>query len=73
MGVEHVDYAQLSEMAMIAADAASSLEECQEHLARAVRFASLACMENQRSPDFNVVELRPGICRSNFRDFVPDL
>jgi hypothetical protein len=58
MDIKHLDYALLSELAMAAADDAESLEECQSHLARAVRFASLACMERQRSPDFNVVEFR---------------
>ena len=48
---------------MIAADGAATLDECQSHLARAVRYASLACMENHRSPDFNVVEMQPGIRR----------
>jgi hypothetical protein len=63
MGIEHLDYAQLSEAAMAAADAATSLEECQAHLARAVRYASLACIEHHRSPDFNVVEMRAGVRR----------
>ena len=63
MNIEHVDYAQLSEDAMIAVDDAASVDECQAHLARAVRYASLACIENHRSPDFNVVEMRPGIRR----------
>jgi hypothetical protein len=58
MDIEHLDYALLSELAMAAADDAESLEECQSHLARAVRYASLACMERQRSPDFNVIEFR---------------
>jgi hypothetical protein len=60
MEIRRLDYAQLSEDAMAAADRAASLEECQDHLARAVRYASLACLEHQRSPDFNVVEIRPG-------------
>jgi hypothetical protein len=63
MDIEHLDYAQLSEDAMAAADGATSIEECQTHLARAVRYASLACMKHQRSSDFNVVELRPGVRR----------
>jgi len=63
MGIKHLDYAQLSEDAMAAADCATSVEECQTHLARAVRYASLACLEHQRSPDFNVVEIRPGVRR----------
>lgn len=60
MQIHHVDYAQLSEDAMAAADRAATLEECQDHLARAVKYASLACLERQRSPDFNIVEIRPG-------------
>jgi hypothetical protein len=63
MNIDHLDYAQLSEDAMAAADGATSIEECQTHLARAVRYASLACLDNQRSPDFNVVEIRPGVRR----------
>ena len=63
MDVEHLDYAQLSEDAMAAADAAISVEDCQMHLARAVRYASLACMQQQRPPDFNVIEIRPGMGR----------
>jgi hypothetical protein len=63
MVIQHLDYAQLSEAAMLAADNATSLEDCQEHLARAVRYASLACMEDHRSPDFNVVEIRAGVRR----------
>jgi hypothetical protein len=63
MDIEHLDYAQLSEEAMAAADGAISLDECQAHLARAVRYASLACLAHQRSPDFNVVEIRPGVRR----------
>lgn len=63
MEIQHVDYAQLSEDAMAAADRAASLEECQDHLARAVRYASLACQERQREPDFNVVEIWPGARR----------
>ena len=63
MDIEHLDYSRLSEQAMAAADHAATLEECQAHLARAVRFASLACMERQRSPDVNVVDFRQGDCR----------
>jgi hypothetical protein len=63
MGIQHLDYAQLSEAAMVAADDATSLEECQEHLARAVRYASLACMQDHQSPDFNVVQMRAGLRR----------
>lgn len=46
---------------MAAAERAPSLEECQAHLDRAVRYASLACLAHQRSPDFNVVDIRPGV------------
>jgi hypothetical protein len=60
MNVEQLDYARLSEDAMAAADDAATIEECQGHLARAVRYASMACLERQRSPDFNVVAIRPG-------------
>jgi hypothetical protein len=61
MNIEKLDYARLSEDAMTAADDAATMEECQAHLARAVRYASLASLEHQRSPDFNVVEIRPGV------------
>ena len=60
MNIEQLDYARLSEDAMAAADDAATIDECQAHLARAVRYASLACLARQRSPDFNVVEIRPG-------------
>ena len=63
MATQPLDYAQLSEDAMAAADRASSLEECQAHLDRAVRFASLACQANQRSPDYNVIEIWLGARR----------
>jgi hypothetical protein len=64
MPIDTLDYAQLSEAAMAAADGAGSIEECQAHLYRAVRYAQLACIEQQRSPDFHVVEIRPGVrCR----------
>jgi len=65
MQIHHVDYAQLSEDAMAAADRAATLEECQDHLARAVRYATLACLERQRSPDFKIVEIRPGARRQH--------
>jgi hypothetical protein len=65
MNIEHLDYAQLSEEAMAAADSAPSLDECQAHLDRAVRYAQLACLEHQRSPDFHVVEIRPGVRRQS--------
>ena len=61
MNIEQLDYARLSEDAMAAADDAGTIEECQGHLARAVRYASLACLEHQRSPDFNVVDIRAGV------------
>ena len=64
METHSFDYARLSEKEMAAAHEAPSLAECQAHLARAVRFASLACLANQRSPDFNVVEIRPGVRNS---------
>ena len=60
MNIEQLDYARLSEDAMAAADHAATIDECQAHLARAVRYASLASLEHQRSPAFNVVEIRPG-------------
>ena len=63
MIIEHLDYAQLSEDAMLSAGNAATLDECQDHLQRAVRFAQLACVENQRSPSFNVVEIWPGARR----------
>jgi hypothetical protein len=63
MNIEQLDYARLSEDAMAAADDAATIDECQAHLARAVRYASLASLEHQRSPDFNVVEIRPGVHR----------
>ena len=61
MSLENIDYARLSESEMAAAEAAPTLEECQAHLAQAVRYASLACIAHQQSPDFNVVEIRPGV------------
>jgi hypothetical protein len=60
MDVEDLDYARLSEEAMVDADDAATLDECQKHLHRALRYAQLACLEHQRSPDFNVVEMRRG-------------
>jgi hypothetical protein len=63
METHHLDYASLSEKEMVAAEQAASLEECQAHLDRAVRYASLACLAHQRSPDFNVAEIRPGVRR----------
>ena len=60
MNLETIDYARLSEAEMAAADDAGTLDECQAHLAQAVRFATLASLAHQRSPDFNVVEIRPG-------------
>ena len=55
MDIETLDYAQMSEEAMAAADRASTLEECQRHLDRAVRFAQLACFEERRPGRPNVV------------------
>jgi hypothetical protein len=63
MNIEQLDYARLSEDAMAAAEDSETIEECQAHLARAVRYASLASLEHQRSPDFNVFEIRPGVRR----------
>ena len=63
MEIESLDYARLSEEEMAAADGALSIEECQVHLARAVRYASLASLKHQRSSDFNVIEIRPGVCQ----------
>ncbi len=60
MNIESIDYARMSEAEMAAAEKAETLEQCQVHLAQAVRFASLASMAHQRSPDFNVVEIWPG-------------
>lgn len=53
MEIETLDYARMSEEAMAAADRASTLEECQAHLDRAVRLAQLGCMQWRRP---NVVE-----------------
>ena len=64
MDIEHLDYSLLSEQAMAAADHAATIEECQAHLARVVRYASLASLERQRLPDFNVVDFRQGGCRA---------
>jgi hypothetical protein len=61
MTIESLDYAQLSEDAMAAADRAPTLDECQTHLHRAVRYAQLACLERPRQS--NVVELRSGARR----------
>ncbi|MGI8611304.1 MAG: hypothetical protein ACR2KH_03375 [Sphingomicrobium sp.] len=57
MEIETLDYAQMSEEAMAAADRASTLEECQAHLDRAMRFAQLACFEQRRPGRSNVVEI----------------
>jgi hypothetical protein len=57
MTIESLDYAQLSEDAMAAADRAATLDECQAHLDRAVRYAQLACLEEQRSGRSNVVPI----------------
>jgi hypothetical protein len=63
MNIEQLDYARLSEDAMTAADDAETIEECQAHLARAVRYASLASLNHQRPPELNVFEIRPGVRR----------
>jgi hypothetical protein len=57
MDIETLDYARLSEEAMAAADRASTLEECQAHLDRAMRFAQLACLERRRPGRSNVVAI----------------
>ena len=57
MNIETLDYAQMSEEAMAAADRASTLEECQAHLDRAVRYAQLACLEQRRPGRSNVVTI----------------
>ncbi len=54
-------YARLSEKEMAAAEQAGSVEECQAHLDRAVRYASLACLEYKQSGRSNVAEIRPGV------------
>lgn len=59
MTIEHMDYSQLSEAAMAAADNAPCLDDYQALLARAVRYACLASMERRRSPDCNLVPIRP--------------
>ena len=63
METHQLDYARLSENEMAAAEQATSLEECQAHFHRAVRFASLACQAHQRFPGFNVADIRPGVRR----------
>jgi hypothetical protein len=57
MEIETLDYAQMSEDAMAAADRASTLEECQAHLDRAMRFAQLACLEQRCPGRSNVVAI----------------
>ena len=57
MEIETLDYAQMSEDAMAAADRAGTLEECHAHLDRAMRFAQLACLEQRRPGRSNVVEI----------------
>ena len=66
MDIERLDYARLSADAMAAADDATSIEECEIQLARALRYDSLACLEHQRVPDFNIVEIGPGVRPSEF-------
>ena len=55
--MENLDYAQLSEDEMAAADRAASLDECQAHLDRAVRYAQLACFERHGPCQSNVVHI----------------
>ena len=57
MEIETLDFAQMSEDAMAAADRASTLEECQAHLDRAMRFAQLACLEQRRPGRSNIFEI----------------
>jgi hypothetical protein len=42
-----------------ATEHAASIENCQVHLAQAVRYTALAQLEPQRLPDFNVVRTWP--------------
>ena len=55
--MESLDYAQLSEDEMAAADRSESLDECQKHLDRALRYAQLACLERHRPGQSNVVHI----------------
>ena len=55
--MENPDYTRLSEEAMAAADRASTLDECQAHLDRAMRYAQLACLERHRRGNSNVVDI----------------
>lgn len=57
MDIETLDYARMSEEAMAAADRATTLEECQALLDRAMRYAQLACMERHRPGYSNVVDI----------------
>lgn len=57
MEIETLDYAQMSEEAMAAADGAGTLAECQAHLDRAMRYAQLACLERRRPGHSNVVDI----------------
>lgn len=55
--MDSLDYAQLSENEMAAADRAGTLDECQAHLDRAVRYAQLACLDRHRSDPSKVVHI----------------
>ncbi|HEU5284917.1 MAG TPA: hypothetical protein VFU20_00230 [Sphingomicrobium sp.] len=57
MDFDTLDYARMSEEAMAAADGSDTLEECQAHLDRAVRYAQLACLERHRPGRSNVVDI----------------
>lgn len=56
MEIGTLDFARMSEEAMAAADRATTLEECQAHLDRAVRLAQLGCIEWRRPGRSNIVE-----------------
>jgi hypothetical protein len=56
-GMRILDYSELSEIEMAAADRAASIEECQTHLDRAVRYAQLACFERHGPGRSNVVHI----------------
>jgi hypothetical protein len=60
MEIHLLDYVQLSENEMAAANRAESLEECQAHLDRAVGYAQLACRERQWQRSWNLAERRSG-------------
>ena len=56
MQIHLLDYVQLSENEMAAANRAETLEECQAHLDRAVAYAQLACRERQWQRSWKVEE-----------------